>query len=194
MRCVIVLGVIGVLEAGCATTALRESTLEQSRTLTDIHYQMVLDNLAMLKERNGALPWGVRVSQGSTTISDEVSGGIFFSWPPDSHSLSVTPSRQWQVGWTLTPVTTPQDLAALKTLYEGALKSATIQPDGTGWLHVGRAPFGAPTGHYGRTTVWVNPQKPFEMDGLTTLTMDVLGAMTNTQSTTIAIPGFRPTR
>src|ERR1051326_1097700 len=110
MRLALPPGLVVLFMSGCTQYALRDSTLDQSRTLTDIHYRVVLDNLAMLPERKGSLPWGMRITQGTATVTDGVSGTFSYAWSPVSRTLSATPSRQWQLGWTLVPVTDSSDL------------------------------------------------------------------------------------
>ena len=49
--------------------------MNQGKTLPELHYRQVLDNLAMFADNPAALPWHVNFREGTTQITDSLSGG-----------------------------------------------------------------------------------------------------------------------
>ena len=76
------MALMGIVNA-CTSAQLEYSTLAQGRTLTDLHYQIVLDNVAMFREAPGSLPWHVKITDGSITISDSVTPRFFVRIAPN---------------------------------------------------------------------------------------------------------------
>ena len=61
--------------SGCASGRLRQRTINQGCTLPELQYQQVLGNLAQFARNPGVLPWHVNLKEGTTQITDSVSGG-----------------------------------------------------------------------------------------------------------------------
>lgn len=125
-----------IIGAGCTDVQLRQSTVRQSRTLTDIQYRMVLENLAELAANPGSMPWHASVSGGAAQVADtgqglfaaginlfNGSGGTFTSYSP-SGQLARTVVQQWS----LAPVTDGDTLRLLRIAYRRALGSPEM-PD-----------------------------------------------------------------
>lgn len=127
-----------VVGAGCTDVQLRQSTVRQSRTLTDIQYRMVLENLAELADNPGAMPWHASISGGAAQIADtgqgvfaaginlfNGSGGTFSSYSP-----SVQAARTVVQQWSLAPITDGDTLRLLRIAYRRALGSPEMpSPD-----------------------------------------------------------------
>jgi hypothetical protein len=64
---------------GCTNLALRRATVNQGGTLTDLQYQMVLNNLAMMTANPGKMPWHLNITGGTTQITDSVQGTVLFT-------------------------------------------------------------------------------------------------------------------
>jgi len=141
-----------IFVTGCGTiSALKNSTIAQSGSATDIVDQMVLDNVARALKEEKALPWHVQITQGAVSISDTVSPTASYTWPPTSRMLELGASRNWAVSWTIVPELDHQKLEDLRSLYY--MNTHPINPIfGTG----SSAPSGALTGYYKGTYVWVN--------------------------------------
>jgi hypothetical protein len=125
---------VAVLPAGCQALQLANLTLKQSRTLTDIQYQEVLDNLAMQVEQPDALPWFNQTGAGKTTIQNvgTATGGV--SWDylngakpgtflnhADKKNVGLTATEQIVGEWDTTPVINPDKLFLMRLLYMRAL-------------------------------------------------------------------------
>src|SRR5436309_15154634 len=60
---------------GCTSGRLRQRTINQGSTLPELQYQQVLDNLARFAARPDSLPWHVNLREGTTQVTDSISGG-----------------------------------------------------------------------------------------------------------------------
>lgn len=138
---------IAVFTWSCASVELKSETVRQARTLTDLQNEMVLSNVAMQIAAPGSLPWHVKIKEGTVTINDNINPESSFSWPPTSRSLGLSGAREWQVSWTVIPVTDPDQLTALATTYEEAAKG--------NWIRQDEPQAGCPSGSYMERTVWV---------------------------------------
>lgn len=155
---------IGII-SGCTSVQLQYSTLAQGRTLTDLQYQIVLDNVAMFREAPGSLPWHLKITQGSITINDALNPSFSYASPPINRTFGLAGSRAWQEGWTVVPVVNPLELSKLKTIYE---KARTYS-----WIKDGAVPGGFAWGRYAGRLVWVGSD---DLKKLTELTLEVLAA------------------
>lgn len=121
------LSVLLVCAAGCTHCQLSRSTVRTASTINAIEYQMVLDNLALFSCNPAALPWHVRLADGTVQISDKATwgqsggfttfGGSRFGieqWGPGA-------SRQISEQWGVDAVRDPVQLQALQVLYRRAL-------------------------------------------------------------------------
>jgi hypothetical protein len=151
--------------AGCTSQQLRHSTLAQAQTLTDLEYTMVLDNIAMFRDMPGALPWHLKITQGSITINDTVNPIFNYTWGKSlSRNPSISAKRGWQDAWTIVPEIDVGVLTKLQDVYSRYAN--------TNWIHSGPAPVGSISGRYGVQMVWVGNA---DVDKLTDLTTNVLG-------------------
>jgi hypothetical protein len=157
---------LAVCLTGCTSMQLKKSTIAQGQTLTDLEYTMFLDNIAMQKQLPGALPWHLKVTQGSIGINDSVSPSFTYTWGSSlSRALGLSASRGWQESWTVVPEIDSGHLYNLQKVYA---KYAN-----TNWIQDGFPAIGTPSGHYGTKTVWVKPQ---DIGKLTDAVIDVLVA------------------
>ena len=116
---------------GCADTQLRYTTVRQVRTLTDLQYRMVLENLAEMADNPGAMPWHASINGGAAQIADTGQG--LFTVGINAHALArnnfttITPATQVArtvvQQWTLVPVTEGDTLRLLRIAYRRALGS-----------------------------------------------------------------------
>ncbi len=51
-----------LISTGCTDAQLRITTLNQHATLTDLHYQMVLRNLAVFANNPDVIPWHTSIT------------------------------------------------------------------------------------------------------------------------------------
>ena len=127
-----------VVGAGCTDAQLRHSTVRQVRTLTDLQYRMVLENLAEVAANPGSMPWHASISGGAAQVADtgqglftaginlfNGSGGTFSSYSPGAQFARTIVEQ-----WTLAPVTEGDTLRLLRIAYRRALGSPEMpSPD-----------------------------------------------------------------
>jgi hypothetical protein len=103
--------------SGCILTnrRLRQSVVHQGKTLTELQYQQVLNNIAMLSLDPDALPSHVNLRDGSAQIQDN--GSIL----SPSNLPTVSASRTVVEQWSLIPVADDTTLRVLQVAYRRAL-------------------------------------------------------------------------
>lgn len=186
--------VVGIISAmsfsGCTSLQLKQSTLAQGQTLTDLEYTMVLDNVAMIRQMPDALPWHLKLTQGSVTINDQVTPSFTYTWGNQlSRALGLTAQRGWQESWTVVPDLDPGDMSKLIDLYNGNVPKVP-SPVKAAWIHDGLPPVGSVSGHYGTRIVWVGTS---DIGKLTKLVQAVLLAAPVTASDKgLTLPGPVP--
>ena len=103
--------------SGCIASALERHTLAQAATPTDIRYQEVLDNLAMVAHDPSALPAYSSIFAGTAQITDTAQLASTTSFGPHGAGgeiLSPQFSRAVLGNWTLDPINTPEKLEAIR--------------------------------------------------------------------------------
>ena len=122
--------------SGCAGEQLRHTTANQAGTLTELQYQMVLENLATFAENPGAMPWHVNLTGGASQVTDSGQGQLglgFNRYRIHRNSfLNVSPtlsgSRTIVQQWGHQPVTDGDQLRLLRIAYRRARGSPEM-PD-----------------------------------------------------------------
>jgi hypothetical protein len=205
MRPISMIAFACLLLSGCTHIQLQHSTLKQETTLTDLQYRQVLNNLAMLIQNRGANPYFALSSGGTVQVSDTGSGMLGLTWDPfgfTGTSLGLGGSRNLTEAWSLAPVLNPDKINRMRCAYQllicgtadsecvdciAALKDVLGKDFETkphcfvpaGWFCVGKCnevPKNACyVGHYGKTYVWVTPEK---LDGLSRFTLTILDLAT----------------
>lgn len=120
-RCVSFL-LAAAIFSGCTHISLRRNTVRQASTLTELQYQMVLNNLAMFCSDQDAVPWHIALSGGTSQIADTGSLSVLF----DLNGGTVThpnplASRSIVEQWSTVPVTDDTNLKLLQKAYQGAI-------------------------------------------------------------------------
>ncbi len=119
---------------GCQAIQLRDKTLDQAHTWTDIQYRQVLDNLAMLSCRPSALPYFSVAGTATTSINQTVgvnyalgadlitSAGRFLGrYLFDHQTVTPTASQVAAEQWNSAATTNPDELQLMRSLYQRAL-------------------------------------------------------------------------
>jgi hypothetical protein len=157
--------------SACATSQLNRSTVATGRTATDIIYSMVLDNVALAKQLPGALPWHIKITQGTITINDSVTPTLgYMSAAAITRSIQLASTQSAQVSWTVVPVVDKPTLGTLQTYYQKAA-SGTDPTYGTFFVEGTSSQNGMPCGSSGNTKICVT-----NMGGFIALVQDVLSA------------------
>src|SRR5690349_10327677 len=107
--------------ASCTHLKLRDSTLLQSHTTTDLQYQQVLTNIAMFEHNAELLPAFSVVGTGGTSVNDQATLGVELEWNPFRivrEMLSAGGTREIEEQWTLAPVVNPDKLRAIRCVFQ----------------------------------------------------------------------------
>jgi len=196
---ILVAGWLLVLSAGCTHLKLRDSTLLQSHTTTDLQYQQVLTNIAMFERNAEVLPAFSVVGTGGTSVNDQATLGMELEWDPSQLArkmLAAGGTREVEEQWTLAPVVNPDKLRAIRCVFQIVVRGVvtdrecdTLLKDylgegymewiQRGWYCTGRrcdVPKDACyCAHCGDLYVWVMPEG---IDALTRLTVATLNIAT----------------
>src|SRR4051795_2810386 len=123
MQVVRLLFIIGLsCVTGCTTGRLRQRTINQGSTLPELQYQQVLDNLAQFAARPASLPWHVNLREGTSQVTDSISGGAAVDLgPPVTWFPQLLGSRTAVAQWGMSPVIDATELRLLRIAYRRAL-------------------------------------------------------------------------
>ena len=106
---------------GCMTGRLRQRTINQGSTLPELQYQQVLDNLAQFAGRPASLPWHVNLREGTSQVTDSLSGGAAIDLgPPVTWFPQLLGSRTGVAQWGMSPVIDATELRLLRIAYRRA--------------------------------------------------------------------------
>jgi hypothetical protein len=113
---------ITTVTAGCTSLRLERSITSQATTLSDLHYQQVLNNLAMFSANPHALPAHVAIRDGSAQIQDfgQAAGGLDIARAVTG-SLGLTGARTVVEQWGVSPVTDNIEVRIIQVAYQRAL-------------------------------------------------------------------------
>lgn len=121
-----------LLASGCTThRRLRQNTIDQSETVSDIYTQQVLDNLAMFVYDSNSLPFFAFPDKGSNTVTDTGEASVTPNWVAaafEKIGLSAKASRSMAQNWTTTPIRDPHKLALMRCAYQHALAGHIDNP------------------------------------------------------------------
>lgn len=125
MRLVHIIFIVGLAcVTGCSTTArLRQRMINQGSTLPELQYQQVLTNLAQFAVNPSALPWHVNFREGTSQVTDFVSGGALVDTGPFAPTLTqpqLIGSRTAVAQWGASPVIDATELRLLQIAYRRA--------------------------------------------------------------------------
>jgi hypothetical protein len=119
-----------MLLAGCQHISLRNHTERQARTLTELQYSQVLDNIALFTQNPNALPFFSVAGQGQTSnnYAPSPSGGLgwdllnFNNGPPlfffDKANVAMTGTFTANEGWNTLSVLNPDVLLLMRCVYQ----------------------------------------------------------------------------
>ena len=127
------------LLTGCQHLSLRNHTERQSRTLTDLQYDQVLDNIAMFVENANSLPFFSQTGSGSTSNNYTLSPSGMLTWGLasmprplfDFTGASTTLGGTFTAneGWTTNTVLNPDELRLMRCIYQKVVGCASVDCD-----------------------------------------------------------------
>jgi hypothetical protein len=117
MKPAIILMSLAVLSSGCTAAMLDRHTVNQAMSVTDMRYQEVMDNLAVVAHNTGTLPSFAINGGGIPQITNTVGVEPKTTWDPIgvmSQTLNAFGKYNPQVLWSFEAVASPAQLAALR--------------------------------------------------------------------------------
>lgn len=109
--------------SACQAPRLQEQTVGLASTLSDLQYEMILQNLAMLSAHGDLLPWHVKLDDGNVQV--EYRARLNAELSPAASDLAPLLGGFGEyrptLNWGVVPVVNPQELAQLQYLYRRAL-------------------------------------------------------------------------
>ena len=120
LRRVIYLAFLPVLLAGCASVALRDTTIDSTRTISAMEQQQVLDNIAEFWVNPGALPHFAIINAASLQINDSGQASTTLTWNPFglmTAALGFMGTRASNNQWTTQNVYDSDKLKKMRYLY-----------------------------------------------------------------------------
>jgi len=175
------MGLLG-LASGCMNQQLRIATARTTSTLPDLHYQQVMDNLALIAANPGYLPYLAVAGQGSIQVTNggdaafpaSLAPGVSAWWLP-----SLGASRNVTGTWNLGTITGPEKIREMQAVYQSVVRTSALGSPSCGWLHAGtkrdvprKACY---VSHHGTVYVWVMPEG---ISGLSELALTILDIAT----------------
>jgi hypothetical protein len=205
---------------GCVHHQLRFSTLHQARTINDLQYEQVLDNLALISKNPDALPYFAVPGSGTTNVQQSVNGGAAFNYTRvmfSGWSFNFGGNRSNSGNWSFSPVNDPDKLKLMRCVYQFALGVRSSDPCTdcvallraffgddfalchvpAGWLHAGceaDVPGDACyVGHAGDRYAWVTAEGVAGLSQVTLAILDIATAASVVPPTP-AVPTLEETR
>jgi hypothetical protein len=116
---------LAVCLCGCTSYALRRSTANQAKTVSDFMQDQVLYNLALYKDyydnhRANGLPSFVKLINGQATVQQTINGQLALKIPATGgveKDPQINGSHQSSDNWSFVPVVDPNELNRLFTVY-----------------------------------------------------------------------------
>lgn len=110
--------------SGCTSVRLENGTLTQARTISDLQYRQVLDNLAMFVANSQTLPWHVKLKGGTVQITDLFAGsldGTLGAGRGSTFSPMANAQRTVLGQWDVEPAVDADEIEALQLAYQKAV-------------------------------------------------------------------------
>ncbi|MEX2307889.1 MAG: hypothetical protein WD738_09875 [Pirellulales bacterium] len=109
---------------GCTHVQLRKNTIHQARTVSDIHLQQVMDNLAMFVYDPNSLPHFSFPSGAVSSVTDTGTFDFAIAWITTGFSdarIGGGATRSAEENFTMVPINDPQKLALMRCAYQTAV-------------------------------------------------------------------------
>ena len=133
MRKIALAALLVTLACGCQEVQLRERAARLAGTVSDLHQQEVLDNLALLASKPGAMPYYLLPSQGTEQIArtiqatytpgwDFITSGVYIGrYLFDKQTAALQGTNQNQETWQNLPISDPDKLLFMQSAYHSVL-------------------------------------------------------------------------
>lgn len=126
---------LAVCSTGCTYHQLRKNTANQALTISELHQQQVLDNVALFVNNKDALPFFALPTQGTSEINDKGAITPLLTWSRittaplvgdflfNTAQTTMTAERAAKQNWTLNPINDPRKLELMRCAYQRAIGS-----------------------------------------------------------------------
>ena len=107
------------LFVGCVHVPLRKNTLRQAQSLSDLHEQQVLSNIAKSIAEPNSVPYFATPKAGSTQVTGTGGSTLSLLWNPRtivSETFGLNASGTLSENWTLEPINNPDKLNLMSCL------------------------------------------------------------------------------
>lgn len=122
------ISILTPLLTGCTHSQLRYNAVNQARTVSDVHTQQVLDNVAKFVHDQHALPHFSYPSTGVSGVTDSGTANGGFSFNPQrltGWNFGLTGSRTNNESYTMVPINDPEKLTLMRCTYQQAVSACT---------------------------------------------------------------------
>ena len=129
-------------QVGCQSLQLENHTMRQAKTLTDLQYRQVLDNLAMFSVNPGSLPFFSAAGTGQTNVSQAATANFtpsvdlllnpaktLYRYYADKYGYGVSGTQTNLEQWTTASVLNPDELKLMQCVYQKVLGFQPPSPD-----------------------------------------------------------------
>lgn len=109
-----------VAASGCAQHRIACHTPKHAATLTEIHEQQVLDNLAMFAVNSGSTPYYALPNGGGSLTSQSATVGTTALWNPTTFTGingNMSGTGGLTIQWTMKPINEPERINLMKCVY-----------------------------------------------------------------------------
>jgi hypothetical protein len=144
MRAIVAVILVFVSGGGCAATSLKQYTLNQAMSISDMRYQQGLEDLAVVANNSGILPSFALTAGGIANVTNTLSIDTVTLWDQavkgfSLETLTAFAQHNPDLQWTLTPVVSSPQLEALGYACLWALNGPP--PEGSRPLELLREPW-----------------------------------------------------
>lgn len=111
---------ITVVSGGCAQHRIACHTPKHAATLTEIHEQQVLDNLAMFAVNSGSTPYYALPNGGGSLTNQSATVGSTATWNPTTFTGingNMNGTGGLTINWTMKPINEPERINLMKCVY-----------------------------------------------------------------------------
>jgi hypothetical protein len=169
-----------LLASGCMHQQLQFIAGRTANTLPDLQYQQVVENLAMIADNPGFLPYLAVAGQGSVQVTDGGNSSLSLNLSPKAFTtglFGLGASRNVTGTWSLGTITSPEKIREMQAAYQRAVRGSVAGDPAYGWLKIGRKkdvhPRASYVGRHGAVFVWVVPDGITGLSDLTLTIMDI---------------------
>lgn len=116
----LLIALVAFASSGCAQHRIACHTPKHAATLTEIHEQQVLDNLAMFAVNSGSTPYYALPNGGGSLTNQSATVGSTALWNPTTFTGingNMSGTGGLTINWTMKPINEPERINLMKCVY-----------------------------------------------------------------------------